>query len=162
MAENNVTKHLSKLLHCRVGEFGVSFGRFWGYLLFLDPNCYFLMVLIVCQLLEELTLQVQLKLPLSTTHSHTHTHTHRLSSMHHHKVHVTLVFVRAMYDTMLKTARNSRQIFLSSMELPDQPRHLFQQHTTYLLATENKYQSSICTHGGTSAYISDRWSKCFL
>jgi hypothetical protein len=63
MAENNVIKHLSKLLHCRVGEFCVRFGRFWGYLLFLDPNCCFLLVLIVCQLLEQLTLQLQLKLP---------------------------------------------------------------------------------------------------
>jgi len=63
MTENNVTKHLSKLLHYRVGEFCVRFGRFWGYLLFLDPNCYFLLILKVCQLLEQLTLQVQLKLP---------------------------------------------------------------------------------------------------
>jgi len=28
MAENNVIKHLSKLLDCRVGEFCVRFGRF--------------------------------------------------------------------------------------------------------------------------------------
>jgi len=63
---------------------------------------------------------------------------------------------------MLETARNSRQIFLSSMELPDQPRYLLELHTTCLLATENKYQPSICTHCSTSAYISQRCSKCFL
>jgi len=48
------------------------------------------------------------------------------------------------------------------MELPDQPRYLLELHTTCLLATENKYQPTICTHCSTSAYISQRCSKCFL
>lgn len=71
MANNHLIKHLSKLLHCRVVELCVRLSRFWSCLLFLGPNCYFLLVLIFCQLLEQLTLQLHLKLLLSITDMHT-------------------------------------------------------------------------------------------
>jgi hypothetical protein len=100
----------------------MRFGRFWGYLLFLDPNCYFLLVLIVCQLLEQLTLQLQLKLPSVSQ-------IQRLSSMYHHTVHVTLVFVTAMYNKQQEIA--GRPPFL---HVPARPPKTLVPTTYYMFA----------------------------